>query len=93
MEIVPSGSSEEKLSESQLKWGLWWVNHQGQLKTVATVLLGAVAFALLAYGSWGFADWFFGSGVHERSDIATRRKRLRALFSCRDRLAAPPAPV
>ncbi|HCC22412.1 hypothetical protein A2480_01275 [Candidatus Uhrbacteria bacterium RIFOXYC2_FULL_47_19] len=83
MEIVP-GSNEEKLTEGQLKWGLWWVNHRGQLKTAATILLGTVAFVLLAYGSWGFADWFFGSGVRERAGTVTLTQNLTDYTSFRE---------
>lgn len=58
-----------KLTEDQLKVGYWWVTHKVQVKKVFTVALAVVAFSLLGYGAWGFADWFFGSGVRERQEI------------------------
>lgn len=58
-----------KLTEDQLKWGYWWVTHKVQAKKIFTVALAIVAFSLFAYGAWGFADWFFGSGVRERQEI------------------------
>lgn len=58
-----------KMTEDELKFGYWWVTHKVQVKKVFTVVLGIVAFALFAYGAWGFADWFLGSGVRERQEI------------------------
>jgi hypothetical protein len=45
------------------------VNNKNQVKKVATAVLAVVAFSLFAYGAWGFADWFLGSGVRERQEI------------------------
>lgn len=58
------------LSNDKLKWGVWWVEHKLQLKSIGTVLLGVVGFSMLGYGLYGFADWMFGSGVRERQQIA-----------------------
>jgi hypothetical protein len=59
------------LSDEKLTWAVWWVEHRLQIKRAATVLLGILAFAFLAYGLYGFGDWMFGSGVRERQQIAT----------------------
>ncbi|MBN1584773.1 hypothetical protein JW899_00185 [Candidatus Uhrbacteria bacterium] len=67
MEFTPS--REGQLTERQIKWGYWWVSHKLQLKAALTVLIGISAFGLLSYGIYGFADWFFGSGVRERAEI------------------------
>lgn len=61
---------EGQLSEKELKWGYWWVTHKLQLKKLLTVVLAVIAFLLISYASYGFADWFFGSGVQERAAIA-----------------------
>ncbi|MFH2062778.1 MAG: hypothetical protein ABIJ46_01330 [bacterium] len=68
--------NDDRLSEDQLRWGLWWLHHKAQLKTGLTVLLAVVGFSLLAYGVWGFADWFFGSGVRERAGTALLTQNL-----------------
>lgn len=60
---------EGQITEKQLKWGYWWVTHKLQLKALLTIALGVVAFSLLGYAVYGFADWFFGSGVSERAAI------------------------
>jgi hypothetical protein len=61
---------EGQLSEKELKWGYWWVTHKLQLKKLLTLVLAVIAFLLVSYASYGFADWFFGSGVRERAAIA-----------------------
>lgn len=68
--------SEEKLTERQLEWGIWWVEHKKQVKAVISVVLGAIGFSLFAYGVWGFADWFIGSGVKERAQIGLLTQNL-----------------
>jgi len=60
---------ESQLSEDQLKWGYWWVTHKVQVRKIFTIVLALVAIALVGYAGFGFADWYFGSGVKERSDI------------------------
>jgi len=62
-------SREGQLSEDQLKWGYWWVTHKVQVRKVFTFFLALVALALVGYAGFGFADWYFGSGVKERQDI------------------------
>jgi hypothetical protein len=61
---------EGQITEKQLKWGYWWVTHKLQLKALLTIFIGIIAFSLLGYAVYGFADWFFGSGVAERAAIA-----------------------
>lgn len=63
-------SSEEHLTEDQLKWGYWWVTHQLEVRRWLTVVLGIIAISLFGYGAWGYLDWFFGSGVPERANLA-----------------------
>lgn len=72
-EILPT---DENLSERQLRWGKWWLEHKHQVKTGYTIALAVLAFSLVAYAGWGFLDWFFGSGVRERAQIALLTKDL-----------------
>ena len=67
MEFKPS--RHEQLTEKQIKWGYWWVSHKLQLKVLLTVVIGIVAAILVVYAIYGFADWFYGSGVIERAQI------------------------
>lgn len=78
------------MTEKSLKWGYWWVNNRAQLARSGTIALAVVAFLMLAYGGYGFYDWFFGHGVAERQvgrvlgqpDIPTeviRKTRLQPL--------------
>jgi hypothetical protein len=66
---------EEMLSEEQLNRGYWWVTHKVQVRRYFTVVLGIVAFVLTSYALFGFADWFFGSGVPERAQMALMSKQ------------------
>ncbi len=63
-------SREGQLTEEKLNWGFWWVTHKVQVRRWFTVVLGIVAFVLVAYAGYGFADWYFGSGVLERASFA-----------------------
>lgn len=65
-----------KISEKKLKWGYWWVTHKVQVRKVFTIILGAIAFALVAFAAFGFLDWFFGSGVRERTEIGTLTQQV-----------------
>ncbi len=62
-------SREGQYTEKQLKWSIWWVEHRIGVRRILTVVVGVVGFSLLGYGLFGFADWFFGSGVKERYDM------------------------
>ncbi len=64
-------SREGQLTEEKLKWGYWWVTHKVQVRRWFTVFLAIVAFVLVGYAAYGFADWYFGSGVRERAALAT----------------------
>ncbi len=85
-----TGSGNE-LSEKQLKWARWWNENQIMVKKVFTAVLGVVAFSLFAYGAWGFADWFIGSGVRERAGIALLTENLTDYTAFRE--AAQPKPL
>jgi hypothetical protein len=61
---------ESQLSEDKLKWGYWWVLHKVQVRKVFTVFMAVLSTILVGYAGFGFFDWFFGSGVRERAQIA-----------------------
>lgn len=63
-------SREGQLTEQSLGFGYWWVTHKVQVRKWFTVSIGVVAAPLVIYGAYGFADWFFGSGVKERAQMA-----------------------
>jgi hypothetical protein len=62
---------EGQLSEKGLGFGYWWVTHKVQVRKATEIALAAIAAPLLVYGIYGFADWYFGSGVAERAAIAS----------------------
>jgi hypothetical protein len=86
-EILPT---DENLSERQLAWGNWWLEHKHQVKAAATIAFGVVGVSMLLYGAWGFLDWFFGSGVRERQQIALLTKDLTDYASFREANAPQP---
>jgi len=85
-----TGSGNE-LSEKQLKWARWWNENQIMVKKVFTVVLAVFAFSFFAYGAWGFADWFIGSGVRERASIALLTQNLTNYTAFRE--ASQPKPL
>lgn len=58
---------EGQLTEKGLGFGYWWVTHKVQVRSATTIALAFLAVPLLAYGTYGFADWYLGSGVAERA--------------------------
>jgi hypothetical protein len=65
-------SEQGQLTEKDLSFGLWWVNHKVQLRHVLEAALGIIAIPMLVFGAYGFADWYFGTGVQERAQLATQ---------------------
>lgn len=66
---------EGQLSEDKLKMGYWWVTHKVMVRKAFSVVLGIVGGLMLAYGGFGFLDWFFGSGVRERAEMGSMTKQ------------------
>jgi hypothetical protein len=63
-------SREDQLTEKKLNWGYWWVTNKLKVRKVFIVVLTVVDFALIGNFVFAYADWFFGSGVVERQQIA-----------------------
>jgi len=67
---------EGQMTEQKLGFGYWWVTHKLQVRRYFSIFLAVVAVPLLAYGAYGFADWYFGSGVAERAQSALMSKSV-----------------
>jgi hypothetical protein len=91
MNINTAPGSGNEFSEKELKFGYWWTTNKLFVKKVFTVVLGVVGFSLLAYGTWGFADWFIGSGVRERAGTALLTENLTDYTFFRE--SAQPKPL
>lgn len=63
-------SSQEQLTEQELKAGYWWVTHRARVKRAAVIFLIVLDAALVGYGAYGWLDWAFLSGARERANIA-----------------------
>lgn len=61
---------EEQLTEQKLNWGYWWVTHKLQVRKATIIVLSIVDFLLIGNFVFAYADWFWGSGVVERANIA-----------------------
>jgi len=57
------------VTESELRWSDWWVNHRDQVRKVGIGLFVAADVLLLGIGVWGFADWLALGGVKEEAAI------------------------
>lgn len=63
-------SRDEQLTEQNLNLGYWWVTNKLRVRKATWIVLAVIDFGLIGYVAFGFADWFFGSGVQERAAIA-----------------------
>lgn len=57
------------LTEKELRWSQWWVDHREQVRKTGLGLFIACDALFLSYGLWGFADWLFLGGVREEAAI------------------------
>ncbi len=57
------------VSESELRWSEWWVNHRDQVRKAGIGIFAAVDAILLGFGLWGFTDWLAIGGVKEEQAI------------------------
>lgn len=78
---------EEQLTEKHLNLGYWWVNHKVQVRKWTSVALAVFSALALGYGIFGFADWYFGSGVVERAQIASLTKNQTDFAGIREKNA------
>ncbi|HTK59569.1 MAG TPA: hypothetical protein VL283_00015 [Candidatus Baltobacteraceae bacterium] len=57
------------VTESQLNWSEWWVNHREQVRKVGIGFFVFVDVILLGVGAWGFTDWLALGGLREENAI------------------------
>src|SRR5690349_12311235 len=57
------------VTDSQLRWSQWWVDHREQVRKAGFGLFIAVDMLLLGIGVWGFADWLAIGGLKEEQAI------------------------
>lgn len=57
------------VTESELRWSEWWVNHRDQVRKGAIGVFIAFDAVLLLIGLWGFADWLALGGLKEEQAI------------------------
>jgi hypothetical protein len=57
------------VSESQLHWSEWWVNHREQVRKFGIGVFVFVDVILLGIGIWGFVDWLALGGLREENAI------------------------
>lgn len=83
-------SREGQLTEKSLSWGYWWVTHKVQVRKWFSISLAVFGFATLGYGLFGYADWFFGSGVKERLVLGQMTRQLIPYSSYNEARAPQP---
>jgi len=67
---TPGGlNSVGGVTESQLRWSEWWVNHREQVRKVGIGFFVAADILLLGVGAWGFTDWLALGGLREENAI------------------------
>lgn len=86
MDFTPSRN--EQLTEKKLNWGYWWVTHKIRVQKVATVVFGVFSFSLLAYGAYGFLDYYLITGPAERANLA-EQGRAYIPYGALNRAQAP----
>jgi hypothetical protein len=57
------------VTDSQLRWSEWWVNHRELVHKAGYGFFIAVDVILLLVGIWGFTDWLALGGVKEEQAI------------------------
>lgn len=57
------------VTESELHWSEWWVNHREQIRKIGIGLFVSIDVILLGVGVWGFTDWLALGGIQEERAI------------------------
>lgn len=57
------------VTESELRWSEWWVNHRELVHRARVGIFIAVDVVLICIGIWGFADWLALGGLKEEQAI------------------------
>ena len=81
---------EGQLTEDKLNWGYWWVTHKVQVRRNFSIFLMLVDLLLVGYAAFGFLDYYYGSGVPERAQLAQMARQLTNYASFRQARAPQP---
>jgi hypothetical protein len=81
-------SSSNRLSDNQLKWSEWLVNHKVLMYRIGIGTFAMIDLLLVGYGAYGFFDWGLGSGVQERARYAELSAQLTDYGAFRAKYAA-----
>lgn len=65
----------------------WWVTHKVQVRRVFTLIVLLIDLALVGFAGYGFLDYYFGSGVGERVQVAQLAKQYINYGSIRQLMA------
>jgi len=57
------------VSEKELRWSQWWVDHRDQVRKAGIGVFVAFDAILMCVGLWGFIDWLALGGVKEEQAI------------------------
>lgn len=57
------------VTESELRWSEWWVNHREQVRKVGIGIFVAFDVVFVLIGLWGFTDWLALGGLKEEQAI------------------------
>jgi len=75
----------EGMSGRELKWSLWWIDHEDAVKRIGVILFVVVDIVLVSIGAWGMLDWLAFGGVSEERAI----RQLTSLEYAQLGIAAP----
>ncbi len=78
---------EGQLTEDKLKMGYWWVTHKTQVRKATALVLIVVDLALVGFAGFGFLDYYFGSGVPERQQLAQLARQYTNYAYFRQKMA------
>jgi len=59
----------ENLSEKELRWSYWWVEHREGLRRLGLGVFVVLDILFFGLAAWGFADWLLLSGLNEELAI------------------------
>lgn len=60
-------SRDSQLTEKQLNFGYWWLEHKILIRNIGMWSLGIVGGGLLLFGGYGLVDWYAISGPKEQA--------------------------
>ena len=64
-----STESVHGVTEQELGWSAWWIEHRDGVRKLAVALFAAFDAVLLLIGLWGFTDWLAFGGIKEAQGL------------------------